>query len=152
MTVREIMSEPPQTCPAGMHLVDASRRMQETGCGTLIVLDARGRVGGIVTDRDLALAIGRSRDPASVTMGRLMTHPVHTCAPEDDVHVALDRMAKFAVRRLPVVDETGDVKGIVSIDDIVLWGLRLSGVSMHRLIAALRSICAASRPVESGGP
>ena len=51
-----------------------------------------------------------------------------------------------------VAKKAGQFFEIVSIDDIVLWGLRLSGVSMHRLVAALRSICAASRPVESGGP
>jgi predicted transcriptional regulator len=73
-----------------------------------------------------------------------MSRPVHTCRPEDDVRVALERMANARVRRLPVVAEDGDVKGLVSIDDLVLWGLQSSGVGMHALIAALRALCATS--------
>ena len=127
-----------------MHLADAGRRMRDTGCGSLVVLGARGRVIGIVTDRDLALALGEHHDAARLTVGRVMSQPVHMCRPDDDVTVALDRMASVHVRRLPVVDTDGDVKGLISIDDIVLWGLQSSGVGMHALIAALRSLCAAS--------
>jgi CBS domain-containing protein len=144
MQVHDVMTEPPHTCPHTMHLADASRRMRETGCGSLIVLGPRGRIVGITTDRDLALALGRHRDAGGLPVDRVMSRPVHTCRPEDDVRVALERMASARVRRLPVVAEDGDVKGLVSIDDIVLWGLQSSGVGMHALIAALRALCAAS--------
>ena len=144
MQVQQVMTEPPQTCPRTMHLTDASRRMRDSGCGSLVVLGARGRVVGIVTDRDLGLAVGTHRDAGRLTVDRVMSQPVHVCRPDDDVTVALGRMASVHVRRLPVVDAEGDVKGLLSVDDIVLWGLKSSGVSMHALIAALRSICAAS--------
>lgn len=144
MQVHEIMTEPPQTCPRTMHLADASRRMRDSGCGSLVVLGARGRIVGIVTDRDIALALGLHRDAERLTVDRVMSQPVHMCRPVDDVTVALGRMASARVRRLPVVTADGDVKGVISIDDIVLWGLQSSAVSMHALIAALRSLCAAS--------
>ena len=144
MQVHQVMTEPPQTCPRTMHLADASRRMRDSGCGSLVVLGTRGRVVGIVTDRDLALALGEHPDAARLTVNRVMSHPVHMCRPDDEVTVALERMASVRVRRLPVVDPDGDVKGLISIDDIVLWGLQSSGVSMHALIAALRSLCATS--------
>ena len=85
MKVKQIMTRPPLTCTIGMDLVAASRRMKETGSGTLAVLNRRGRLAGIVTDRDLALAIGDADDPAATTVARVMTHPVHTCRPDDDV-------------------------------------------------------------------
>ena len=144
MQVHEIMTEPPQTCPQTMHLADASRRMRASGCGSLIVLGADGRIAGIVTDRDLALALGRLRDAARLTLGRVMSRPVHRCRPADDLDVALHRMATSRVRRLPVVTADGDVKGLISIDDIVLWGLQSRGVSTHELVAALRALCASS--------
>ena len=144
MQVHEVMTEPPQTCPRTMHLADASRRMRDSGCGSLVVLGPRGRVVGIVTDRDLALAVGEHRDAGRLTVDRVVSQPVHMCRPDDDVTMALGRMASVHVRRLPVVDVDGDVKGLISIDDIVLWGLQSSGVSMHALFAALRSLCAAS--------
>ena len=40
---------------------------------------------------------------------------------------------------------TGDVEGVVSIDDIILWGVPKSAVSLHKLIAALRAICSAGK-------
>ena len=143
MKVRDIMTQPVQTCTVDMNLVAASRRMKETGCGTLVVLKA-GRVAGILTDRNLALAIGDHRQPARVTVGTVMTARVHTCHPEDEVHAALETMARFKVRRLPVVTPGGDIEGMISIDDIVLWGVPQSAVSQHALIAALRSISGAS--------
>jgi CBS domain-containing protein len=144
MQVHKIMTEPPQTCPRGMHLADASRRMRASGCGSLIVLGPDGRIAGIVTDRDLALALGDTPGAGPLTLDQVMSHHVHTCRPDDDLAVALERMARAHVRRLPVVDEHGDVKGLISIDDIVLWGLRSGGVSTHQLVGALRALCATS--------
>jgi CBS domain-containing protein len=144
MQVQEVMTAPPQTCPLTMHLADASRRMRDSGCGSLVVLGARGRVVGIVTDRDLALALGEHRNAGGLTVNRVMSQPVHMCQPDDDVTVALERMSNGRVRRLPVVDPDGDVKGLISIDDIVLWGMQSSGLSMHALIAALRALCSTS--------
>jgi CBS domain-containing protein len=144
MQVHHVMTEPPQTCPHTMHLADASRRMRDTGCGSLIVLGPGGRVVGITTDRDLALALGSHPDAGRLSVDRVMSRPVHMCRPDDDVRGALERMASARVRRLPVVAEDGDVKGLVSIDDIVLWALHPSGVGMHALIGALRALSAAS--------
>ena len=75
MKVHDIMSVPPQTCPATTPLTGASRMMAELGCGTLVVLDEYGALAGIVTDRDLALAIGRF-DAQAVTVDRVMTRIV----------------------------------------------------------------------------
>ena len=144
MKVKSIMTQPLQTCTVDMNLSAASRRMKATGCGTLGVLNHRGRLAGIMTDRDLALAIGSIQETGRSTVRQVMTRPVHTCRPEDDVHGALDTMAMYKVRRLPVISEAGDVEGIISIDDIILWGMPKSAVSLHTLVAALRSIGSAS--------
>ena len=61
---------------------------------------------------------------------------------------AVARMARAKVRRLPVVAPDGDVKGLISIDDVLLWGLGTGGVTPRHVLAALRAICAAHRPVE----
>ena len=53
MRVHEIMTEPPQTCPRGMRLAEASRRMRAGGCEGLIVLGPDDRLAGIITDRDV---------------------------------------------------------------------------------------------------
>jgi CBS domain-containing protein len=142
MKVRELMTQPPELCRLDTSLTTASRRMQETGCGTLAVIDSKGRLAGILTDRDLAMAVGLTpRDISRVPVDKAMTHHVHTCAPDDDVDAAMARMAAARIRRLPVVDSDGDVKGLISIDDIILWGVSQGGVTMQALTGALRAIC-----------
>src|SRR5918994_331953 len=75
MTVQEIMTQPVYTCTVDTTLASASRRLRETGCGALVVLWL-GRLAGILTDRDLALAIGTIgtiREAAPVRVGEMMT-------------------------------------------------------------------------------
>jgi CBS domain-containing protein len=143
MKVQDIMTQPVHSCTTNMDLAAASRRMHDTGCGALVVLN-HGRLAGIVTDRDLAISIGKLSDPTRPMVGKIMSYPVHLCRREDDVHTALNTMALFKVRRLPVIGPTGDVEGMISIDDIILWGVPKAAVSLHKLTAALRAICSAS--------
>ena len=143
MKVRDIMTQPPQTCRLETDLATASRRMKENMCGTLAVLDKRGRVVGMVTDRDLAMSLGETtHPPAYIRVEEVMSASVHSCSPDEDVRRALARMAAFRLRRLPVVNTDGDVKGVLSIDDVILWGVDSHGISANELASALRSICA----------
>ena len=151
MKVRDIMLQPPQVCRLETDLGIVSRRMTIAGCGTVVVLDHRGRVAGILTDRDLASAIGRTNRPAAhVLAHEVMTHPVHTVKPDDGVRTALERMMSARVRRLPVVDEDRDLKGVISVDDIILWGLQQGGVTRSDLVATLRAISWAHYPDVEG--
>jgi CBS domain-containing protein len=144
MRVREIMTLPPQTCHLQTDLATASRRMEENGTGMLVVLDGHARVKGVVTDRDLAMAL--ALDQAGIErlpVGRVMSRRVHTCTSEDDVEDALAQMSRHGVRRLPVTSG-GDLKGVLSIDDIILWSVEQGAITRRALVAALRQICAAS--------
>jgi CBS domain-containing protein len=143
MRVREIMTQPPQTCRLDTDLSTASRRMKEFDCGFLPVLDPRGRVAGVLTDRDIAIAVGdRRRSASHVAAHEAMTPKVQTCLPDEDIRRVLDRMATWRFRRFPVVSPDGDLKGVISIDDIILWGYEQGGVSARELADALRAICA----------
>lgn len=91
-------------------------------CGILPVVDERGEAIGVITDRDVCIALG-SRDmaPSALVARNVMTQPVISCAPEDDCVMALVTMEQHRVRRLPVLGIGGVVLGIVSIDDIIRW-------------------------------
>ena len=102
MNARDVMTRPAYTCRLDTTLDEASRFMEENACGTLIVLDGAGQLAGILTDRDLALTIGRTESrPSDVSVVGAMTRNVHTCLPNDDLSVALGRMsdAKYAAYR-----------------------------------------------------
>jgi CBS domain-containing protein len=144
MKARTLMSRPAYTCRLGTTLDEASRSMAGTDYGALVVLDDADRLAGIVTDRDLAMAIGNAEgDPSQLRVSEVMTPNVRTCLPDDNLAVALERMSEEKVRRLPVVDAEGSIEGMLSIDDIILWGLGRRGIKRKVLIKALRSICAA---------
>ena len=63
---------------------------------------------------------GRREIMADVPVKAVMTRPVVTAAPEEDIHVALERMREHGVRRLPILNEAGLLAGMVTLDDILL--------------------------------
>lgn len=74
---------------------------------------------GVVTDRDICVALG-NRLPGQITVREVAGPELHFCRPEDEVHTALEKMARTKVRRLPVINNVGKLEGILSMDDIVL--------------------------------
>jgi CBS domain-containing protein len=150
MKVRDIMTQPARTCGADTSVAMAGRRMQDGLCGILPVIDGRGKLIGVVTDRDLFLiTAGTRRSASNVTVHEAMTQKVVTCGPNDEIAGALGIMRTRGVRRLPVVDLDGHLLGLLSIDDIVQWGVNGSGVSATDVVNTLREIVARrSAPME----
>ena len=141
MKVREIMTEPPVTCTPETSLAVAARLMRETDYGTLPVVEADGAVAGIITDRDICLALaGTHRSALNVAVHEIMTRKVVTALVEEDVHRALATMKQARVRRLPVMDECGCLKGMLSIEDIVMRALQGRGVNAGELVESLQTM------------
>lgn len=92
-------------------------RDQRVGC---LVVDRDGRPFGIVTDRDLAIrVIADGLDPRTATVGDVATIDPIVVRESEGIETAARRMRKHGVRRLPVVDDRGLTKGIVTADDLV---------------------------------
>jgi CBS domain-containing protein len=98
---------------------------------------------GIITDRDIAMAAAiRRRNTSHIAVHEAMSPGVRGCLAYDDVAVALSEMAEAGVRRLPVLDATGHLAGIVSVDDVLLRALDVTdGVTATEFVEALRQIC-----------
>ena len=121
MKVREVMTRKAIYCGPESTLEEASFLMRKHDCGFLPVIGDGGNVIGVVTDRDMCIALGtRNRKPSDVRVWDVMPHKLFTCMEGDDVHCALKTLRGARVRRLPVIDRDGSLGGIVSIDDIVL--------------------------------
>jgi CBS domain-containing protein len=98
----------------------AARVMRDRGVGCLIVKDV-GKPSGIVTDRDLVVRVlARGIDPASARVGDFVTYDPVKVSLTDGIETATERMRSHGVRRLPIVDEHGDVVGIVTADDLLV--------------------------------
>lgn len=141
MKVRQIMTSDIESCGLTTTLTQVSKLMWSAACGAIPVVDTRGMVVGIITDRDVSMALVSSgRRPSTILAREAMTSRVETCGPDDDVMTALVKMKTFKVRRLPVVGEDGRLLGILSIDDVVTRALAPDAPSSSAIVATLRDI------------
>jgi len=121
MKVKEVMMRTPYHIPLEANLGMATELMWKGNCGFLAVVDAEKKVCGVITDRDICVALGtRNRTAGEVAVEQVVQRKLHACSPEDDIHIALQTMMDEHVRRLPVVDLNGNLVGVVSMDDLVL--------------------------------
>lgn len=153
MRVLEIMMGTPYFCHPESNLGEAAELMWKGNCGFLPVVGSEGNVVGVVTDRDICIALGtRGRPPGEVVVADVMLKKVYSCAPEDDVRVALGTMRDGRVRRLPVVAKEGRLVGVISVDDVLLRAETASvgkagRVSAEEIVSALRAISAHQLPM-----
>jgi CBS domain-containing protein len=146
LRVKEIMTSEPRTCTAGTNLCVAAELMIEGDCGILPVVENE-LLTGVVTDRDLFIALGtRNRRASELTVGDVVQTPAVTCGPDDDVHSALIAMKDHSVRRLPVVASDGVLVGMLSIDDILRAAGPQKPVRRADVIETLQSICGRHHP------
>jgi CBS domain-containing protein len=98
---------------------DAVKRMVDAGVGSLLVRDG-GDVAGIFTERDyLRRMTLEGRDDKDTAVRDVMTSPLVVVTPQNTIDECMAMMTDRRIRHLPVVDDDGDVVGIVSIGDIV---------------------------------
>ena len=83
--------------------------------------NSNGRLVGLITDRDIVIrSIAEGGDARSVRAEEAMTTDLHTVRPNDRVIEAIRKMGDRQVRRLPVVDREGNLRGIISMADVAL--------------------------------
>jgi CBS domain-containing protein len=145
--VQDVMADRPVFCRCGSNLAEAAALMAQHECGVLPVLDDQDKVTGIITDRDICIALGaKDVRPSELTAGEVASGPVFSCAPGDDIHDALKTMRHARRRRLLVVDRTGGLVGIVGLDEVVLLARHedssgRSGISYEDVVNTFREIC-----------
>lgn len=120
MKVTDLMTRTPSFCLPDTNLGSATELMWKANCGCLPVLSVDGKVSGVITDRDICVALGtRNRVAGEVTVAEVMSEKLYCCAPDDEIHLALQTLRDAKVRRLPVVGRDGSLVGILSVDDIL---------------------------------
>jgi CBS domain-containing protein len=114
------MTREPASCQAPDSLVAVAQLMKSKDVGAVPVVDGESRkLVGMITDRDIVvkgLAAGRRSDQATVR--DVMSTDVVTCREDEDVEEAVARMSSRQVRRIPVVDRNGGLRGIIAQADI----------------------------------
>ncbi|HVZ31068.1 MAG TPA: CBS domain-containing protein [Polyangiaceae bacterium] len=140
--VGAVMTDDVQVCSPEDPLYRPAQAMWEGDCGCVPVVDASGRVCGVITDRDICMAAYTKGLPLnSIRVAEVMSRHVHACNPEDTLERAIGMMADAEVRRLLVVAEDGKLRGIVSLADVAhgaaLLGHHEAEAIVFRLLGAL---------------
>ena len=152
MKVKDVMTVDARACMPETSLAEAALLMWESDCGALPVISVEDKVVGMITDRDICFgATTKNRPPAEVSVAEVITGRLFACAPEDDIREALKTMRRERVRRLPVITDEGTLRGILSLNDVVLRAEektkgKTPELSYGDVIQTYRAICAHNLP------
>jgi CBS domain-containing protein len=136
-TVREAMHEGCECIGEKQSLIEAARRMEELDIGVLPICGEDDRLKGIVTDRDIVVkALAHGMDPVVTSVGSLAQGRPLTIFAEASIGQALDLMREHAVKRLPVLDESKRLCGMITEADIAT---AVSAQKTGQLVGAIAS-------------
>lgn len=123
MKVKEIMSDKVEIVSPETTLKDAAHKMKQLDIGSLPVCDGR-RLVGMLTDRDIAVrSTAQGDDPNAVQVKDAMTPKVAWCFDDQDIEEAVKIMESKQLRRLPVINHSKMLSGIISLGDISVRGI-----------------------------
>ncbi len=98
---------------------DAVSKMETEHIGSLVVVDAKGAIVGMLTERDcLRKVLLKERNLRTVKVREVMAAPVFTLPPDTLIEECMKLMTDKRVRHMPVVDH-GKMVGLISIGDVV---------------------------------
>ena len=134
LTVAEAMTAAPRTCSAASTVLEAVMIFRDADCGAIPITDA-GKPIGILTDRDVALAIpAHEADLGRTPVGELMSKDVVTVDLDETLDVAMEKLGDHGVRRLLVVDGNDVLQGVLSWTDLVPY---LSECGLGRVVSRI---------------
>lgn len=148
MYIRDLMTREVTTCRADTNAEDAALMMWNNDCGSVPVVDESGKAIGMITDRDICMAVALQRkSPSDIPVRDFMSNELFSCHPEHDIRHAMKTMASQKIKRLAITNGSGQVEGILSIDDIVACaergarGIRTPDLSFDDTMATLKAVC-----------
>jgi CBS domain-containing protein len=144
MRIKQVMTSDIATCRPETNLAVVAKLMWDKDCGFVPVIDAAGKVAGVITDRDICIASATRRLlPDQITAAQAMRRPpIQTTQPDEAIEKALATMKQYQVRRLPVIAADGTLKGVISMNDIVLASQQKEGPAPADIVSTLSAICA----------
>ncbi|MGQ4557180.1 CBS domain-containing protein [Halobellus sp. GM3] len=120
-TVEQLLQTDVVTVEEDTPVATAVAKMNAEDVGSVVVVDADRRPRGILTDRRVALSLESMPDIGERTVAELTGDELITASIDMTVFDAIQRLSDGEIRRLPIVDESGTLEGIVTLDDITVF-------------------------------
>jgi CBS domain-containing protein len=130
LTAADVMTTNPRTSSAFSSVLEASVLFQDVACGAVPVVDG-GRPIGILTDRDVALAVANNPDLGNRPVSEFMSKDVISVAPEASLEEVGALFGQQGIHRLLVVDAAGRIQGIIAWSDLAPY---IPEASLGRLV------------------
>jgi CBS domain-containing protein len=121
MTVKDLMTADPTCCTMETSLEEVARMMVQCDCGEIPVIERQDlrKIVGVVTDRDIVTrAVAKGLNPLMLSAAAVLSTPAVTIKEHDTADEVIRLMETHQIRRVPVVDQNGEICGIVSLADI----------------------------------
>lgn len=114
------MTPSPRCCGANDTVEQAAELMRQENVGLIpVVATDSGKLIGVLTDRDIVIkVIAGHLDPRGTMVEAVMTPSPIFCRPEESAEVLMELMASNQIRRMPIVDDSGIILGIVAQADL----------------------------------
>lgn len=138
MQVREFMTRDPGCCTPETNVQDVARMMVEHDCGEIPVVESSSsrRPVGVVTDRDITVrVVAEGKDPARTSARECMSAPAVTVTPDMDIERCCEMLEAHQIRRVPVVDERGQLCGMVAQADVATFASERDTAEVVRSIS-----------------
>jgi CBS domain-containing protein len=121
-------------------LAAAAKLLSKHRIGALVVLDAGGRLVGILSERDIVRMMSdRGSAALRLRVAQVMTRKVSICDVNDSISSVMDRMTKGRFRHMPVLDN-GRIAGLVSIGDVLKLHIETLGEQVHQLETSIAEL------------
>jgi len=146
MQVKDILTSNVKSCRKGESCREAARILWENDCGCVPVVDGEGKVIAMITDRDICMAAYFQGKPLhEIPVESAMSRELWICSPDDSLAAAERTLQTRQVRRLPVVDGSRRLRGVVSLNDIARAltpvGAAKNGTTSAEVSETLAAIC-----------
>ena len=116
---RDVMTPDPVCCSPTATLDQVAQLMAANNCGEIPVIDTTDRPIGVITDRDIVCrVVAEGKNPGAHTVESCMTSSVVTVRADASIDEVVAMMEDHQIRRVPVVDDSGCLAGIISQADI----------------------------------
>jgi CBS domain-containing protein len=134
MSIGEICIRQVVIARATESIYEASQLMCRFSVGNVLVIENKHPVG-ILTDRDIIIrVVAQGKDPRKALIGDVMSAPIISIKESAGLGDAIRLMRSRGIRRLPVIDEDGQLAGIVTLDDLI----ELLAEEMSALVALIK--------------
>lgn len=142
MRVEELMRPVAVTCHSNESLDAAARKLWEHDCGAIAVVNDKGTLVGMLTDRDICMGVFLNGRPlAEISIHTAMSRAVYAVTPDVSIRELEGLMSEQQIRRVPVVDAEHRPIGMVTINDLVREaakpGSRISSGRVLQVLAAI---------------